>query len=110
MLHNGHHGHGHGRSQSWEKTFDLKVKNVIQVTYGHIPTALADYTRPVTTAFTCLTSQYPVPARFLDRLFVPAPDVEGAAKAPAAPVAKPAAAAPAAPESAPAKKARRRDS
>jgi len=67
MLHNGHHGHGHGRRQSQEITFDLLVKNVIQTTYGHLPTAEINFTRPVTSAFTCLGSQYPVPARFLER-------------------------------------------
>ncbi len=75
MLHNGHHGHGHGRKTSREITFDLVVKNVIQLTYGQLPTADADYTRPVTSAFTCLSSQYPVPARFLeqDGTFIPTP-------------------------------------
>ncbi len=66
MLHNGHHGHGHGRKTSREITFDLVVKDAIQVTYGRIATAQANYTRPVTAAFSCLTSQYPVPARFLE--------------------------------------------
>jgi hypothetical protein len=67
MFHNGHHGHGHGRSQSWEKTFDVRVKGAIQSTYG---LQTINDTRAVTAGFTCLTSQYPVPARFLEPPFV----------------------------------------
>jgi hypothetical protein len=52
------------RHPSHEKTFDLLVKNDIQVYYGN-PDVSA--TRPLTAAHTCLTSQYPIAARFLDR-------------------------------------------
>jgi hypothetical protein len=63
LMYNGHRSRGHGRKQSLEKTFDLSVKGIIQVSYGK---ATINSTRPVTSGFTCLTSQYPVPARFLE--------------------------------------------
>jgi hypothetical protein len=57
------------RHRSEEITFDLKVKGVIQQSYGHPATGSFEYTRPNVMGSVAQTSQCPLHARFLDPVF-----------------------------------------
>jgi len=54
------------RHHSREITFDLSVKNSVQLSYGGTGNTAVLAGRQIQTAFQSLTSTYPIPARFLD--------------------------------------------
>lgn len=60
------------RHRSQEIVFRAKVNDAIQKSYGGTGSTAVNNGAPITAAFTCLTSQCPLAARFLEKPQPPA--------------------------------------